>query len=714
MTSPKQFENAGKTPGLQVWRVEKMDLKPIPKELYGEFFSGDSYIVLYTSESLSHSIHTWSGEDTSVDEKMGAAVFMVQLDCFFGGKPIQCTELQNEESSTFLGYFKPGVRYKKGGVASGLQHVVTNVSTVKRLLHVQGRRNIRAAEKDLSWSSFNSGDCFLIDLGTDIYLWSGSKSNRFEALKATEVAKEIQSNERCGRCDIHRIEEGAEPEAVIKLLGPKPELPESSCDVAVDAKNREIAALYLISDAAGSMKTALVGEKNPFKQEMLSNSDCYILDNFGNHKIFVWKGKNANMDERKAALSAANKFIKDKGYPSTTQVLIMPDGGEDALFKQYFVNWIDKYETTGPCQTFSMGRIWGKVIPYDPSTVHENKDMAAQHGMVDNGSGKVQIWRVEGGNKVPLDQSSYGQFFGGDCYLVLYTYSTGGKEKNIIYAWKGEKCTLGEFPASSLIKDCYDGVATQVCVSQGQEPAHLVSIFKKPLVIHLSGCKGGKDKPASNQRLFHIRQSSTKATRAVEVKPNASSLNTNDVFVLKSPKSMFTWVGKAGTPEQEEAAEYVVTLLGGTATRVAETKEPDDFWRALGGNKEYQTSLTRQETVKAPRLFGCSNKTGSLIRDEVSGNFTQQDLATDDVMLLDTWHQLFLWIGRDANEIEKTGSLKIAKEYIDTDPSGRCSIPINIIKQGEEPRSFTGWFHTWDEKMWNKDINQRINDLIKN
>lgn len=58
---------------------------------------------------------------------------------------------------------------QKGGVASGLQHVVTNEMNEKRLLHVKGRRVIRATEVDLSWSSFNKGDCFIIDLGKVIW-----------------------------------------------------------------------------------------------------------------------------------------------------------------------------------------------------------------------------------------------------------------------------------------------------------------------------------------------------------------------------------------------------------------------------------------------------------------------------------------------------------------------------------------------------------------
>ncbi|XP_070817523.1 scinderin like a [Chaetodon trifascialis] len=719
MAAHKQFAMAGKKPGLQVWRIEKMDLFPVPSEHHGSFFTGDAYIVLFTTKMSTYSIHTWMGSDSSQDEKGCAAIFMTQMDEYLGGQPVQFTEYQNEESVTFQGYFKKGIIYKQGGVASGFKHVVTNEADVQRVLQVKGRRTIRATEVPVSWSSFNKGDCFIIDLGKDIFHWSGSESNRYERLKTTELAVDIRDNERRGRGNIEMIDEGSEPEAVIKVLGPKPDLPPGTPDVAA-VKQKSQPSLYLISDASGSMKTALLPEKTPFKQDVLSQTECYILDDGGNNKIFVWKGKEASPDERDKALQVAEKFITDKGYSKTTQVQVLPAGAETTLFKTFFFNWLDKDETTGPSETYTIGTI-AKVeqIPFDASKLHSDSNMAAQHAMVDDGSGKVQIWRVEGGDKVPVDPSTHGQFFGGDCYLVLYTYKAGGREKHIIYTWQGQKCSQDELGASALLTVDLDnsmgGVATQVRVTQSKEPAHLVSLFKdKPLIVHLGGTsrKGGESKPGST-RLFHIRQNSTKATRAVEVKPATSSLNTNDVFVLKTPESLFLWKGKGGTPEEMTAAKYVAGVLGGTATEVEEGSEPGGFWTALGGKGEYQTSKTLQSTVRLPRLFGCSNKTGRLIAEEVPGEITQLDLASDDVMILDTWDQIFVWIGKDANEVEKTGSLQIAQDYVSSDPSGRSGIPISTIKQKEEPPTFTGWFHAWDPDMWDRDPLECLKARIK-
>lgn len=44
-----------------------------------------------------------------------------------------------------------------------------------------------------------------------------------------------------------------------------------------------------------------------------------------------------------------------------------------------------------------------------------------------------------------------------------------------------------------------------------------------------------------------------------------------------------------------------------------------------------------------------------------------------------------------------------AEEYLNSDPSGRHGTPISILKQGEEPPSFTGWFLAWDPTLWDKD-----------
>ena len=58
-------------PCLRIWRIEKFNVKPWPLEEYGNFFTGDTYIVLNTkkkegSDALEYNAHMWVGKETSI------------------------------------------------------------------------------------------------------------------------------------------------------------------------------------------------------------------------------------------------------------------------------------------------------------------------------------------------------------------------------------------------------------------------------------------------------------------------------------------------------------------------------------------------------------------------------------------------------------------------------------------------------------------------
>lgn len=63
----------------------------------------------------------------------------------------------------------------------------------------------------------------------------------------------------------------------------------------------------------------------------------------------------------------------------------------------------------------------------------------------------------------------------------------------------------------------------------------------------------------------------------LQVKASASNLNTNDVFVLKSPKGLFVWRGVGASEEEMNAAKHVVGFLGGSPSNVSEGKEPGGY-----------------------------------------------------------------------------------------------------------------------------------------
>ncbi|XP_068594523.1 gelsolin-like [Brachionichthys hirsutus] len=705
-----EFENMGQKDGVEAWRVENMELVPVPGRLCGEFYSGDAYLVLRTIETCGrkqYNLHFWLGADCSQDERAAAVIFAVQVDDFLQGEPIQYRECQGNESSTFLGYFKTGLLYMKGGVASGLQHVMTNEVSVTRLLWVKGRHTVRTAEVLLDWGSFNRGDSFILDLGAKIIQWSGCESNPFERMKATLVARGIRDNERCGRADLDLVVEGEEPEIMLELLGEKPDLPGAPTDDTVsDVLHRKEAQLYKVSNASGDLQVTLVAESCPFSQDDLHSDECFIVDNGTCGTVYIWKGRCANAEERSGVLNISESVLEKMNYPTSTNIQILPQYAETPLFKQFFGDWSDPDDTVGMGTAYVSSQI-AKIqkIPFDVSALHESPAMAAQYGMVDKGDGPKQIWRIEGSDKVAVDPSMHGQFYGGDSYIIQYDYQHDFKRGQLIYIWQGAESSQDEVGASAVLAfkldDELGGSAVQMRVVQGKEPGHLVSLFGgKPMVVYKGGTsrEGGQSEVADT-RLFQLRSNPLGQCRAVEMNPASSNLNSGDAFLLASPAGCWTWKGKNSTSAEVRGAEDLAELLKVEPTVLEEGAEEAAFWDALGGEEDYCRAPRQKNNMEAhpPRLFSCSNKTGNFKMEEVPGELTQDDLAPDDVMLLDAWFQLFLWIGNEAQEEEKTEAASAAVKYIECDPADRDpSVPILTVHQGGELPTFTGWFTGWN------------------
>uniref|UniRef100_A0A8C0ME24 Villin-1 n=1 Tax=Canis lupus familiaris TaxID=9615 RepID=A0A8C0ME24_CANLF len=752
MSLSSAFRAVGNDPGLITWRIEKLELALVPLSAHGNFYEGDCYVILSTRRAgslLSQDIHFWIGKNSSQDEQTCAAIYSTQLDDYLGGSPVQHREVQYHESDTFHGYFKQGIIYKKGGVASGMKHVETNTYDVRRLLHVKGKSHIRATEVEVSWDSFNRGDVFLLDLGKVIIQWNGPESNSRERLKAMLLAKDIRDRERGGRAEIGVIEgdkEAASPELVKVLqdtLGRRSIIKPAVPDELIDQQQNSSIVLYHVSDAAGQLAVTEVAAR-PLVQDLLNHDDCYILDQSGT-KIYVWKGRGATKTEKQMAMSKALSFIQMKGYPGSTNVETINDGAESAMFKQLFQKWSVKDQAVGLGKTFGAGKI-GEAAPqtafrlpaagalegqprmlsthlaspnpfpaakvfqdkFDVTVLHSKPEVAAQERMVDDGNGKVEVWRIENLELVPVERQWYGFFYGGDCYLVLYTYEMSGKPHYILYIWQGRHASKDELAASAYqaveVDRQFDGAPVQVRVTMGKEPRHFMAIFKGRLVIFEGGTsRTGNAEPDPPVRLFQIQGNDKSNTKAVEVPAYASSLNSNDVFLLRTQGEHYLWYGKGSSGDERAMAKELASFLcEGTEDTVAEGQEPAEFWDLLGGKTAYANDKRLQQEILdvEPRLFECSNKTGRFLVTEIT-DFTQDDLNPGDVMLLDTWDQVFLWIGAEANATEKERALSTAQEYLHTHPSGRdADTAILIIKQGFEPPIFTGWFLAWDPHMW--------------
>jgi hypothetical protein len=665
--------------------------------------------------SLNYDAYFWLGTETSQDEAGVAAYKTVELDDYLGGKAVHHREVQHHESEMFLAIWKGGIEYEEGGIDSGFRHVERDVYKT-RLLHLKGRRNVRCTQVEVSFKSLNAGDVFVLDCGLQIYQWNGKEANRMEKMKGLEVVSRIKDDERGGRAKAEIIDMGKEPDEFWAALGGKGKIKsaeEGGDDLAFEKMAVSQMVLYRVCDESGELKITEEA-RAPLKRANLDTMDCFILD--CTNEIFVWIGKGSTAQEKRESMKNAVDFLAKNNRPSWTPITRLIEGGETPLFIEKFPDWRQirlPKDTPGPEKRIAPKMVQQKV---DVSQMHARKEYKER--MVDDGSGKLKIWRVEDFKRVEVDPKTYGQFWGGDSYIILYTYLAHGREDHIIYYWQGRDSSQDEKGASALLTveldDSLGGMATQVRVVQGKEPSHFLSLFKGEMIVRIGGKASGfktlkqsdTDKvDTSKTELFHVRGTNPINTRGTEVEAKATSLNSGDVFILNTPNQQYVWYGKGSNVDEKKTGKHIGDIVKGPRkqTVVEEGKEPQDFWDKLGGKTQYADDDFLQDDPVEPRLFQMSNATGVFKVEEIF-NFSQDDLTNDDVYLLDTFNEVYVWIGGESNEVEHKMSMETAVEYVKNAKDGRSpDTPILRVVAGHEPQLFTANFLGWDRKKMGTD-----------
>ncbi|PNI73951.1 VILL isoform 6 [Pan troglodytes] len=637
--------------GLHIWISENRKMVPVPEGAYGNFFEEHCYVILHVPQSpkatqgASSDLHYWVGKQAGAEAQGAAEAFQQRLHDELGGQTVLHREAQGHESDCFCSYFRPGIIYRKGGLASDLKHVETNLFNIQRLLHIKGRKHVSATEVELSWNSFNKGDIFLLDLGKMMIQWNGPKTNISEKARGLALTYSLRDRERGGRAQIGVVDDEAKAPDLMQIMEAVLGCRVGSLRAATPSKDinqlqKANVRLYHVYEK-GKDLVVLELATPPLTQDLLQEEDFYILDQ-GGFKIYVWQGRMSSLQERKAAFSRAVGFIQAKGYPTYTNVEVVNDGAESAAFKQLFRTWSEKRSRNQKLG----GRDKSIHVKLDVGKLHTQPKLAAQLRMVDDGSGKVEVWCIQDLHRQPVDPKRHGQLCAGNCYLVLYTYQRLGRVQYILYLWQGHQATADEIEAlnsnAEELDVMYGGVLVQEHVTMGSEPPHFLAIFQGQLVIFQERAgHHGKGQSASTTRLFQVQGTDSHNTRTMEVPARASSLNSSDIFLLVTASVCYLWFGKGCNGDQREMARVVVTVISRkNEEMVLEGQEPPHFWEALGGRAPYPSNKRLPEEVPSfqPRLFECSSHMGCLVLAEVVF-FSQEDLDKYDIMLLDTWQE---------------------------------------------------------------------------
>jgi gelsolin len=347
--SDKQFKGAGQKAGLEVWRVEntrsKSDtpvfgVKRWPKEEYGQFFTGDSYLVLNTyqvvdpatnrkTDKLAWDVHFWLGDKSTQDEYGVAAYKAVELDDLLDDGPVQHREVCGHESRLFQSYWS-SMSYNEGGIASGFRKVKPEEYEPRLMQVRRTKKTVRAFECPVKASSLNKGDVFILDAGLTVYVYIGESANAFEKSKGGALAHNILAS-RQGKA------KKAEPDSAFwKILGGSAKdvkEAEEKAPLADDAADPEQAKLFKVSDATGSMKFTKVAE-GKLESSMLDSNDAFIVD--AANEIFVWVGARASRAEKLASITQAEKYLASSGKPIHLPITRIMEGQVNSVFASCF------------------------------------------------------------------------------------------------------------------------------------------------------------------------------------------------------------------------------------------------------------------------------------------------------------------------------------------------------------------------------------------
>ena len=148
----------------------------------------------------------------------------------------------------------------------------------------------------------------------------------------------------------------------------------------------------------------------------------------------------------------------------------------------------------------------------------------------------TEVWRVENFSLTPVPKSQHGQFYSGDAYIVLHTYSLGLRKAQNLHFWIGQNASQDEYASAAIIANTFD-TFDQDCLIQFRETEK----FESSTFLHYfdkieylqgglsSGFKHVVINEDNNKRLLRVKGIGPKV-RATEVDFSWDSFSTDDVY----------------------------------------------------------------------------------------------------------------------------------------------------------------------------------------
>ncbi|XP_068433972.1 supervillin isoform X2 [Clinocottus analis] len=248
---------------------------------------------------------------------------------------------------------------------------------------------------------------------------------------------------------------------------------------------------------------------------------------------------------------------------------------------------------------------------------------------------------------------------------------------------QGSRNPLRALAAREDIRQDYMGERVDTTAAEERSQAEKKSKNSSVAESHVSTSEDSTKSfpPFSSLMLIHIKGRRHVQVRLVE--PSVQSLNSGDCFLLVTPEHCILWSAEfANEQEKAKASELASSIqshqdLGCRASQVVHLEEglncdgslAADFWRLLGGRRQYRGASEEEED----ELYECGVVESNCVYRLVENRLVPHEqawaavprtslLGSTEALVFDFGSEVYLWLGQDVSLSRRNIALQLTHQ----------------------------------------------------